>query len=105
MRDDGAVVVFICVFIAIICSILLFIVNGAEKERVEKIAIIQEHMTEELNETLNLNLNEDDIEFIAVLEGQLYKAVVKENAYEIYLNEEREVISIVAMGTVLSKKE
>lgn len=103
MSDDGRVIAGICVFIAIICSLLLFIVNGAEKERVEKIAIIQEHMTEELNETLNLK--EDDIEFIAVLEDQLYKAVVKENVYEIYLNEERKVISIVAVGTVLSQKE
>lgn len=97
---DSAVSWLVVFFVGIFGSILIYALEVSENQRAEKVAIFQEYMTEEINE--KLNLNEDDINYVTIIENQLYKAVLQDKNYEIYLNEEREVDSIVEVGKVIN---
>lgn len=91
---------FNCILVGIFGSISIFALEVSANQRAEKVAIFQEYITEEVNE--KLNLNEDDINYVTIIENQLYKAVLQDKTYEIYINEEREVDSIVEVGKVIN---
>lgn len=81
---------------------LFFVGNDMKNDEIDRIKTenkMHENMVEVLAD--KLNLEGEEFAFTTVTRGQLYKTIVKNKTYEIYIDKEGNVIGVSEIGTII----